>query len=328
MTKRATDQGKQRHEVHQPHDQSYRFLLSSKKLFVELLRSFVNREWVTCVDEECIEEINHSFVLSDFSRKEADLVYKARLLNGRDVILYILLELQSTVDYEMPYRLLLYQTEIWRFVLRERLDLREASSYVLPAIVPIVLYTGQRPWTAKRRFRELLANEATFGTEVLDFEYILIDVERYSEEELLGLSNTIGSVFLLDQTADQELLLERLRKLMHTIRQMPPEMKGHFIHWLAQMVALQLPPESGEVELLITEMKEKGVTAVGLQKNLEEIKLKGMEKGLEEGIEKGRMLEKESIVKKLIGMGLDDAAISDATGCSLEKVEQLRKPLH
>ncbi|TNJ62298.1 hypothetical protein FE784_31415 [Paenibacillus hemerocallicola] len=315
----------------QPHDSSYRFLLSSKKLFVELLRSFVKKEWVLHVEEAQVEEINHSFVLADFRRKEADLVYKVRL-NGRDLIFYVLLELQSKVDYEMPYRLLLYQTEIWRFVLRNREVADTTAPYSLPAIVPIVLYNGSRPWSAKRRFRELLANEESFGPELLDFEYVLLDVERYAEEELLDLSNTIGSVFLLDQTADRELLLTRLRKLMETIRGMPEDMKEHFIHWLANMIALQLPPDSKEVERLIEEMKEKGVTVMGLGKNLEAIKLKGIEEGMEEGmergIEQGTMLGKESVAINLIGMGLSDSAIALATGFSEQKIEQLRNQIH
>lgn len=33
----------ERHSVHHRHDTSYRFLLSSKKLFIELLRSFVQK---------------------------------------------------------------------------------------------------------------------------------------------------------------------------------------------------------------------------------------------------------------------------------------------
>ncbi|MFD3274305.1 hypothetical protein ACE3MS_29855 [Paenibacillus dendritiformis] len=54
-----------------------------------------------------------------------------------------------------------------------------------------------------RQFRKLLNNEETFGPELLDFEYLLIDVARYTEEQLLSLSNTIGSVFLLHQTEVQ-----------------------------------------------------------------------------------------------------------------------------
>ncbi|MDI4648719.1 hypothetical protein [Cohnella hashimotonis] len=62
-----------------PHDTSYRYLLSSKKLFVELIRSFVAREWAETIHESDLEAIDHSFVLPDFGRKEADLVYRLRL---------------------------------------------------------------------------------------------------------------------------------------------------------------------------------------------------------------------------------------------------------
>ncbi|MDG0792954.1 Rpn family recombination-promoting nuclease/putative transposase [Cohnella ginsengisoli] len=88
-----------------------------------------------------------------------------------------------------------------------------------------MLYNGQRPWTAPKRFRALMEGQDAFGEELLDFEYVLIDVERYTERELLELSNTIGAVFLLDQTADRQQLHDRLSKLMGTVRSMPEELK-------------------------------------------------------------------------------------------------------
>lgn len=102
-----------------PHDTSYRYLLSSKKLFVELIRSFVAREWAEAIDESDLEAIDHAFVLPDFGRREADLVYRLHM-KDREIIFYLLLELQSTVDMAMPYRLLQYQVEIWRYLLRNR----------------------------------------------------------------------------------------------------------------------------------------------------------------------------------------------------------------
>ncbi|WP_294153707.1 flavodoxin domain-containing protein, partial [uncultured Clostridium sp.] len=39
--------------------------------------------------------------------KEADIVYKAEA-QGKEVVFYILLEFQSSVDYTMPLRLLLF----------------------------------------------------------------------------------------------------------------------------------------------------------------------------------------------------------------------------
>lgn len=75
----------------------------------------------------------------------------------------------------------------------------------------------------------------------MDFEYLLIDVARYTEEELLSLSNTIGSVFLLDQTEDQGQLLDRLGKLMHTIQQLPDDHLQKFVAWMANILLQKLP---------------------------------------------------------------------------------------
>lgn len=62
-------------------------------------------------------------------------------MDGVDVCFY-LLELQSTVDFQMPYRLLLYMVEIWRTVLKDT-DAKEAArkNFKLPAIVPCVFKT-------------------------------------------------------------------------------------------------------------------------------------------------------------------------------------------
>ena len=103
--------------IHQPHDKGYKYLLSSKRAFLELLRSFIRRDWVHAIDGGRLVQLDKSYILPDFSEKEADLVYQLKL-KDHDVIFYILLELQSSVDHQMPFRLLLYQIEIWRDVLK------------------------------------------------------------------------------------------------------------------------------------------------------------------------------------------------------------------
>lgn len=301
--------------VHQRHDTSYRFLLSSKKLFVELLRSFIDKGWVQAVDEEHVQEIPHSFVLQDFKRQEADLVYRVKL-NGQDVVFYLLLEMQSSVDFRMPYRLLLYQVEIWRYWLQnEEEALSNRKSFQLPPIIPIVLYNGKKKWTAERQFRKLLSNEEMFDSELLNFEYLLIDVARYTEEELLSLSNTIGSVFLLDQTEDQEHLLNRLGKLMNTIQQMPEDNQQKFVAWMANILLQKLPENEPSLQQFIQSVKG-DAAFMGLEKILDDIERKGEQKG------------KEQVVKQMIAEQLDPDLISRVTGFSLDKINQLRKETH
>ncbi|MFD2115174.1 Rpn family recombination-promoting nuclease/putative transposase [Paenibacillus yanchengensis] len=317
--------------LHPRHDTSYRFLLSSKKLFVELLRSFVKRGWTNDVTEENVEEIPHTFILQDFKRQEADLVYRVKL-NGQDVIFYLLLELQSTVDYRMPYRLLLYQVEIWRYFIQNDINLlRNKKSFQLPAIVPIVLYNGKRKWSVKRQFRKLLAGEKIFGSELLNFEYLLVDVVRYTEEDLLQLSNTIGAFFLLDQTEEVPQLLGRLTKLAHIIKQLPSENKDKLLTWMSNILKRKLPEHNINLQTIIETTKE-GQNMLRFEKALDNLEQQGIEKGkqagLYEGLLQGKLegqrAEREEIAKRMLDMNVELAIITAATGFSIAEIEQLR----
>jgi len=88
------------------------------------LKSFVKQGWVEELDEEKITRVDKSFILQDFKDKEADLVYWVKL-SDQDVIFYVLMELQSTVDFQMPYRLLVYMVEIWREFIKDVPDGQE-----------------------------------------------------------------------------------------------------------------------------------------------------------------------------------------------------------
>ncbi|TYQ15037.1 UNVERIFIED_CONTAM: putative YhgA-like transposase [Acetivibrio alkalicellulosi] len=116
-----------------------------------------------------------AFILTDFKNKEADLVYKVNI-DGSSIYFY-LLELQSSVDFQLPYRFLLYMLEIWRTVLKDiDTDDAQKKNFRLPVIVPCVLYNGTDNWTVKRCFKETLFKYEEFGDLVLDCKYILFDI--------------------------------------------------------------------------------------------------------------------------------------------------------
>lgn len=62
-------------------DKGYKYLLSHKKVFIELLRSFVKKDLANEIDESKVIRINKSFILQDFKNKEADLVYQVKMKN-------------------------------------------------------------------------------------------------------------------------------------------------------------------------------------------------------------------------------------------------------
>lgn len=175
-----------------------------------------------------------------------------------------------------------------------------------------------------RQFRQLFSHEEMFGTELLNFEYILIDVARYTEEDLLSISNTIGAVFLMDQIEDQQQLMQRLHKLLHIIQRMPEENQQKFMTWMSNIMLHKLPEQDASLQQWLQSMKG-DATIMGLEKVLGDIERKGRREGRQEGRQEGVLEGKEAVARELISMGMNTATIIQATGFTSEKVEQLRE---
>ena len=89
-----------------PHDKRLKELFGNKEAFISFLKDCVKADWMNDLDEHSLKPSNHSFILQDFKKKKADVIYEATLKNGKEkVIFYLLLENQRKVDFRMPYRL-------------------------------------------------------------------------------------------------------------------------------------------------------------------------------------------------------------------------------
>ncbi|MDK2903472.1 MAG: hypothetical protein PWQ93_1391 [Clostridiales bacterium] len=218
--------------------------------------------------------------------------------------------------------------EIWRDVLKDT-ERNEAQrkSFRLPVIVPIVLYNGRNAWTAPTSYKEILNGFDLFGKYVLDFEYVLIDINRFSDQELVKLSNLPGAVLLLDKKADNmAVLLDRLRQLAQTIGRLSPEEFGLFRSWIEHILVKNIPvaDKSKIIEIIEKSSKTEVNTMVTnierlLQEEFEKVKQKGIEKGIEQGIEKGR----QTLIKSMLARGLTIEAISDYTGLPVDEVKRI-----
>ena len=97
--------------VYHVHDLSYRGLLSVKAVFLDFLRSFVPADWVRDLDEDSFTQVESTLVLQDLRKREPDVVWRGRLrTDGREIVVVVLVEVQSTVETRMALRLLGYMT--------------------------------------------------------------------------------------------------------------------------------------------------------------------------------------------------------------------------
>ncbi|WBW95932.1 Rpn family recombination-promoting nuclease/putative transposase [Oceanirhabdus sp. W0125-5] len=186
------------------HDKSYKDLFSNKEVFIDLLKEMMKASWAKNIKPEDLILVNKSYITSDYEEKESDIVYKAKI-GEKEVIYYILLEFQSSIDYRMPLRLLFYISEILRDDAKNAKHKAADKDLKIPAVIPIVLYNGKKKWDVAPTLRDMTVGGDIFGDNIIDFRYSLFDVNNnYSKEELIDNNNITSAIFLLDQKIDAE----------------------------------------------------------------------------------------------------------------------------
>ena len=287
------------------HDHAYKRLFSRPELVADLLREFVREPWVAALDLATLDRVGASFVSADLRERESDLIWRVRTAEGW-LYVYLLIEFQSTVDRYMAVRLLVYVGLLYQDLIARGEGL---SAGRLPPVVPIVLYNGERRWTAAREMAELIA-PGPGGLERYRpaLRYLLLDEGRYTEADLAPLRSLLAAVFRLEGSAGREPLVRALALALRTAREARyAEVQGSFLTWLRRVLlpgrfpGLQFPEALSEVEdevMLAERVKEWTQTwrEEGLKQGLEQ----GLEQGREQGLEQGLAAERRMLLR-LIG---------------------------
>ena len=159
-------------------------------------------------------------------------------------------------------------------------DETQDKSYKLPAIVPIVFYNGTKEWDAVKRFRDLLDESKRFGEYLVDFQYILVSVNSYSEKELLKIANAISCIVMMDHrivAKDKEVMIRRLNEIVRIQHQLAPEKMERIIEWLIEVFGKRF--HVAEAKKVIESLKEGKDMTYAIERLFESLEEKGIEKG-------------------------------------------------
>ncbi|OOM14657.1 Rpn family recombination-promoting nuclease/putative transposase [Clostridium saccharobutylicum] len=312
-------------DMHHIHDKSYKDLFSNKELLVKMIQNFIESPWGKEINEDNMELVNKSYILSDYEELESDIVYKATIGN-KEVIFYILLEFQSYVDYSMPIRLFLYISEILREILKNTKKIEAKSKeFKLPAIVPIVLYNGEYKWTVEKKFKNVINQSELFGNNIIDFEYILIDINKYEKEELMQLKNIVSAVFLLDQKVDVEEFISRVKDIAINFNSLTEKQKMMLRHWLRMTLNEEIKDKLGEniEDILIAKKEEVEVMTSNISRTIKETFEQTREEAREEGREEGKV----EMAIEMLKDGEPIAKIAKYSKLSENEILELKKKL-
>ena len=271
-------------------DLAYKRLFSHPLLVRELLRGFVREEWVQRLDLDSLDQVNAQFVSDDLRERTNDMVWRVRCVGEPQSVLYLTIEFQSTVDRHMPVRMLAC------LGLQYQQLSRNPAVHVggrLPMILPIVLYSGRKRWTAPESFEAMLAPvDPALAPYCPRGRYLLIEPGRYTDGELERLENVAADLFRVEQSRDASQLERALAGLLERLSRVEfAELRVAFETWFRNVILPRLP--DGERLAMAQELMDMRTMLVEnlyewVAEKSQEARQEGHEIGLREGREEGR----------------------------------------
>ena len=318
------------------HDGGYKLLFSHPQMVRDLLHGFVDEPWVAELDFATLERVTNRQVSDDLLQRENDLIWRVRWRH-QWLYIYLMLEFQSTVDPFMAVRLLVYVGLLYQDLIRTR---SLTASGKLPPVVPVVLYNGERPWTAATDLSGLMEEgPAGISRHYPRFRYALIEERRYTTQELEPLRNLAAALFRLEKSQTPAAVEEVVGSLVQWLKgSEASSLRRAFAAWLRRVflpgrlpgVALPDIQDLSEVQAVLAkrviewteQWKAEGLQQglqeglqqglqEGLQQGLQEGLQQGLQEGLQEGLQQGRQegLEAErSLLVRLARRRFDDAS--------------------
>ena len=325
----------------EPHDNAYKNLFSHPQAVSDLLRGFVDEDWVAWLDFDTLEKVSGSYVSDDLRDREDDIIWRIRMRadesaaagyasQGEWLYVYLLLEFQSNNDPYMAVRILTYIGLLYQDLIKSgqvrSTSANPASAAVrsarLPAVFPLVLYNGERPWSAARDIEQLIENSPpSLMAYRPRLRYFVLDEGRVPEHKLQGQAdNAIASVLRLERSANAQDITEAVGQLVQTLKAPHNrELRRALTVWINRVVLRRFAPDGDSTQPQdLTEVQQ--MISERIDNWKEQLLQQGVQRGKLEGKLEGQAQLLRRILVRRFG-ALPTAVEAQISAASLEQLE-------
>ena len=278
---------------------------------VQGLVEIVAAELAELIDFQKLTQLNRSFIPENLREQESDVVFSVpfRTGSGKDeLLIYILVEHQSTVDPTMGFRVLFYMTQIWDSQRREwELKNVPKSQRRFRPILPIVYYTGSQRWKTPLTLEAIMDVPHVLSRFIPKFDTLFLSVKETDESILTKTSNPFGWLLtvLQKEDASKEAMSAALIEAMShidTLDEAQAHQRQQAISFLVLLILHRRPVEEQEelkalVDRYIQQPSDKEELEIMAQTMAEHL--------VEQGIEQGETRAKREVILKVLHARFD-----------------------
>ena len=274
-------------------DRSVRRLLQDNE-YARGLIEIVAPELVAFLDFSQLSQHNRSFISETLRERESDVLLSVPFQHkaGTDeLLIYILIEHQSTVDASMGYRLLSYMMQIWNMQ-RQAWESEGVAKgeWRLRPILPILFYTGDRHWTVPLSLTAIMDVPDVLSRFVPTFDTLFLGVKAADPSDLTKTGHPLGWLLsvLQKEHAEKAAISEALITAVSHLKALDSEQVSRVrqaLLYFIQLILHRRPVEEREdlIELVKRYSDDEMEVETMAQTTAELLIAEGMEKGIAEG---------------------------------------------
>ncbi len=284
----------------------------------QMVRSYLDhaplpRELRGTLDFSTLRKLPTELISGNLMKRHADQLWEIDYHHCEDRLYVIIeIEFQSTPDPAMPLRMLAYAALIYESLFRETKP--RPPSYRLPAVLPLVIYTGEAPWNVPQRVDELMGDN--LKTLRPSFQYLLLDERQLVASKAALQEGPAADLMLIRHARDYGMMLQVYERIMNSeIYQSNQGLYAELVQEFGRRMFSTEVRTMDEMKARLAEMDRRSM-ARGFEQ--------GIEQGVAQGIERGKLEGIESVALQMIAKGLSAREIQDFTGLTPEQIQELR----
>ncbi len=297
-------------------DRSARWLFQDKEN-VRALIEIVASGLVPLLDFSQLVPLNRSLISDTLREQESDILFSvpfhSKSETDNELLIYILIEHQSTVDPAMGFRVLFYMMQIWDTQRREwESENVPKSQWRLRPILPIVFYTGTQRWNTPLTLTAIMDIPEALTQFVPTFDTLFLNVKETDVSTLTQTDYSLGWLLtvLQKEDANKTSITEALLAAMSYLNTLDPEQaqqKQRAIFYLLLLILHRRPVEEHQDLVKLVEQYNHGMEIEKMAQTMAEVLMeRGIKQGFQQGTEHGETRAKREVILKILQSRFDD----------------------
>lgn len=302
------------------YDKTFKKIMSEAVEVVALVKTFFPEQIAKKLDYSTLKLLPNSLIDDQINEHASDVIYTCKLKSGKEIWLNFIFEHKSYLPKKPEIQLLKYIADGYSFQRKENLPITQ--------IIPVILYHGQEKWKTRQISDYIQNDEVYLNNFTPKFEYILIDLASFSDEDIFAIETGFilrHILLLFKHKNDNQFVLQETKKIFifenQKLSQLEINERNRIIFIF---ISRAFKLKKREVKGMLTEMPET-IKIIGMT-TYDMLIQEGEKKGLQKGLQKGLITEiNVSLNLILMPSVFSLKKVAETANVSLDFVTKLEK---